>query len=145
LTADVFTKVWQKLTLYVDRGLPFEAWVFRIARNCLIDYLRRLPRFTPDSLGTDLQVADNGANGDYEQVLDRQVVEAALSHLRPEQRQVVERRFLEGRSVLESAALMGRSEAAVKKLQARALVNLRRVLLGARATGSKARPIGAAA
>jgi RNA polymerase sigma-70 factor (ECF subfamily) len=62
-------------------------------------------------------------------VLDRQTLEPALARLTPEQRQAVELRFLQGMSVAETAAVMGRSEEAVKKLQARALANLRRSLV----------------
>jgi DNA-directed RNA polymerase specialized sigma24 family protein len=51
------------------------------------------------------------------------------ARLTDDQRQAVELRFLlQGMSVAETAATMGRSEEAVKKLRARALVNLRRFL-----------------
>ena len=61
-------------------------------------------------------------------MLDRQTLEPALARLTAEQRQAVQLRFLDGLSVAESARMMGRSEEAVKKLQARALANLRRSL-----------------
>jgi DNA-directed RNA polymerase specialized sigma24 family protein len=51
-----------------------------------------------------------------------------MARLTPEQRQAIELRFMEGMSVAETAATMGRSDEAVKKLQARALANLRRYL-----------------
>jgi RNA polymerase sigma-70 factor (ECF subfamily) len=66
-------------------------------------------------------------------VLDRETLAPALARLTDEQRQAVELRFLQGMSVAETAAAMGRSEEAVKKLQARALVNLRRHLTPAAA------------
>ena len=61
-------------------------------------------------------------------MLDRQSLEPALARLTPEQREAIELRFIEGMSVAETAATMGRSDEAVKKLQARALANLRRLL-----------------
>jgi len=57
-----------------------------------------------------------------------ETLEPAMARLTAEQRQAVELRFLKGMSVAETAAQMGRSEEAVKKLQARALANLRRSL-----------------
>src|SRR6185436_639691 len=49
LTEDVFVKVYEKLDRYVERGLPFTAWLYRIAHNHLVDYLRTLPRLSATS------------------------------------------------------------------------------------------------
>jgi RNA polymerase sigma-70 factor (ECF subfamily) len=76
----------------------------------------------------------------YSNVLDRQSLEPALTRLTPEQRQAIELRFVQGMSVAEAAAAMGRSEEAVKKLQSRALANLRRHLAPAAPVARVARP-----
>ena len=128
LTADVFVKVYEKLDRYVERGLPFTAWLYRIAHNHLVDHLRTLPRYAASPLEAGAEVAEQHSGAAFGRVLDRQTLEPALARLTPEQRQAVELRFLEGLSVAETAALMRRSEEAVKKLQARALANLRRSL-----------------
>ena len=128
LTADVFLKVYEKLDRYVERGLPFTAWLYRIAHNHLVDYLRARPRYAANSLDEVAEVAERHAPNAFGRVLDQQSLEPALARLTPEQRRAVELRFLEGLSVAETAATMGRSEEAVKKLQARALANLRRHL-----------------
>jgi RNA polymerase sigma-70 factor (ECF subfamily) len=131
LTEDVFVKVYEKLDRYVERGLPFTAWLYRIAHNHLVDYLRSLPRTAAHSLDDVAEVPEVAAGAAYRQVLDRQSLEPALARLTPEQRQAIELRFMEGMSVAETAATMGRSDEAVKKLQARALANLRRYLMPA--------------
>lgn len=128
LTEDVFVKLYEKLDRYVERGLPFTAWLYRIAHNQLVDYLRTLPRQNAQPLDAVADVPERQTTSEYGSVLDRQTLEPALARLTPEQRQAVEFRFLQGMSVAETAAAMGRSEEAVKKLQARALVNLRRAL-----------------
>jgi RNA polymerase sigma-70 factor (ECF subfamily) len=128
LTEDVFVKVYEKLDRYVERGLPFTAWLYRIAHNHLVDYLRSLPRLNATSLDAVAEMPERTATNDFSRVLDRQSLEPALARLTPEQRQAVELRFMEGMSVAETAAPMGRSDEAVKKLQARALANLRRHL-----------------
>jgi RNA polymerase sigma-70 factor (ECF subfamily) len=133
LTEDVFVKLYEKLDRYVERGLPFTAWLYRIAHNQLVDYVRTLPRHQARSLDGVVDVAETQATAEYRSVLDRETLAPALARLTDEQRQAVELRFLQGMSVAETAATMGRSEEAVKKLQARALVNLRRYLTPAAA------------
>jgi RNA polymerase sigma-70 factor (ECF subfamily) len=128
LAEDVFVKVYEKLDRYVERGLPFTAWLYRIAHNHLVDYLRSRPRYTAHSLDDVAEIAERHAPAAYGRVLDQQSLEPALARLTPEQRQAVELRFLQGLSVAETASSMTRSEEAVKKLQARALANLRRHL-----------------
>ena len=128
LTEDVFVKVYEKLDRYVERGLPFTAWLYRIAHNHLVDYLRSLPRMSAQSLDDVTEVPEVAATAAYSRVLDRQSLEPAMARLTPEQRQAIELRFMEGMSVAETAVAMGRSDEAVKKLQARALANLRRHL-----------------
>ena len=128
LTEDVFVKLYEKLDRYVERGLPFTAWLYRIAHNKLVDFVRTLPRHQAQSLDGVMDVAESQAGAEYRSVLDRETLAPALARLTDEQRQAVELRFLQGLSVAETAATMGRSEEAVKKLQARALANLRRAL-----------------
>jgi RNA polymerase sigma-70 factor, ECF subfamily len=129
LTEDVFVKLYEKLDRYVERGLPFTAWLYRIAHNQLVDFVRTLPRHAAQSLDVVADVAESQATAEYRSVLDRETLEPALARLTAEQRQAVELRFLQGMSVAETASTMGRSEEAVKKLQARALANLRRYLV----------------
>jgi RNA polymerase sigma-70 factor (ECF subfamily) len=131
LTEDVFVKLYEKLDRYVERGLPFTAWLYRIAHNQLVDFVRTLPRHTAQSLDVVMDVAEHQATAEYRSVLDREALEPALARLTAEQRKAVELRFLQGMSVAETAATMQRSEEAVKKLQARALANLRRYLVEA--------------
>ena len=128
LAEDVFVKVYEKLDRYVERGLPFTAWLYRIAHNHLVDYLRSLPRMTASSLDEVAEVPERAAAAAFRRVLDRQSLEPAVARLTSDQRQTIELRFMEGMSVAETAASMGRSDEAVKKLQARALTNLRRHL-----------------
>jgi len=128
LTADVFVKVYEKLDRYVERGLPFTAWLYRLAHNHLVDYLRTLPRYQASSLDETVEVAEHTSGSAFGRILDQQALQPALARLTAEQRETVELRFFEGLSVAETAARMGRSDEAVKKLQARALANLRRSL-----------------
>jgi len=139
LTAEVFVKALARLHTYEFRGLPFSAWLYRIAHNHLIDHWRTRPRDMPGPSGA-ADVADPVAERLLERALDRQALAGALARLPDHHRQVVALRFLRGCSIAETAAATGKTEDAVKKAQVRGLARLRRILeptsmgdLGARA------------
>lgn len=128
LTADVFTRVYEKIDGFQPQGAPLSAWVFRIAHNRLIDTIRRRPRQTQVTLDDAPEIAAGPTFGGVEQQVALDQIKSGLAHLTPEQRQVIVLRFLEGKSLAETAAVVGRNEDAVKKLQARGLASLRRRL-----------------
>lgn len=131
LTAMVFLKAWEAIGAYDDRGLPFGAWLFRIARNAVIDSYRRAGR-APECLPEDEapDVVDGSIPVD-ERVLVRLQVEqvrATMERLTEEQRCVLMLRFVWGFDLAESAHALGKSEGAVKALQHRATRSLARLL-----------------
>lgn len=127
LTSEVFAKVYEKMGGYQFRGLPFSAWLFRIARNQLIDHVRsagRQPQ-VPLEAAAELRGPTSGV---FNRRLDHQQLGPALSQLTDEQRQVIVCRFVEGMSLAETARVVGKGEEAVKKLQARGLAALKRAM-----------------
>jgi len=111
--------------------MPFSAWLYRVARNHLVDSLRAQRSRAADSLERApeaAEVADRDAARDYGQVLDHLTLGPALARLSPEQRRALELRFLDGLPTATTAAIMGKTEHAVKKLQSRGLGALRRIL-----------------
>jgi len=127
----VFVKAFEKVGKYQERRLPFSAWLYRIARNHLIDHVRTLqkrPPGGPDGIEEAAGAADPRAEDAFTRMLDREMLDVALAVLGEDQRRAVQLGFLEGLSVAETALVMRRSEDAIKKLQARGLANLRRVL-----------------
>jgi RNA polymerase sigma-70 factor, ECF subfamily len=128
LTAEVFLKVFARLGGYQERGVPFSVWLFRIARNHLIDRARARPKRPVGSIDDAPEIAEPRAELALERALDRLELKQALRRLTDGQRQVVVLRFLEGRSVAETAAAVGKTGDAVKQVQARGLLRLRRVL-----------------
>jgi RNA polymerase sigma-70 factor, ECF subfamily len=126
LTADVFTRVYEKIDGFQPQGAPLSAWVFRIAHNRLIDSVRRRPRQVQVALDDAPELAAGPVFGGIDQQVALDQIKAGLARLTPEQRQVIVLRFLEGKSLAETAAIVNRNEDAVKKLQARGLASLRR-------------------
>jgi RNA polymerase sigma-70 factor, ECF subfamily len=124
----VFVKVIEALPRYEERGLPFGAWLFRIARNVAIDFARARPN--DEALTTVEAHSDERRQpaAIAELMADRQLVREALDLLTPEQRDVLVYRFFAGLSPSEIGALMGKREGSIRALQFRALGALRRHL-----------------
>ncbi len=129
LTQQVFLKVIQSIESYNCRGLPFSSWLFRIAHNQLIDYVRKKAR--GPQLGEDLSSVEfKGPNPEEkaEETVMMEMVHAGMKHLTALQQEVLSLRFAGGLSIIETARVMGKNEGAIKALQHSALDSLRRVL-----------------
>jgi RNA polymerase sigma-70 factor, ECF subfamily len=127
VTADVFHRALAGLRTYEWRGVPFAAWLFRIAANAIVDRAKRAGRETPVGDGTpEPSVAPDADASDRRADLFRLVDE-----LPSDQRRVVVERFVEQRSIREIAGRLNRTEGAVKQLQFRALQTLRTRIEGA--------------
>jgi RNA polymerase sigma-70 factor (ECF subfamily) len=127
----VFLKVIEALPLYEERGLPFGAWLFRIARNTAIDFARTRRSTAP--LEAALERPDDalGPAAMAERADGRTQIRAALAALTDEQRDVIVYRFFAGLTPSEIGALMGKRAGSIRALQFRALEALRRLGLEA--------------
>ena len=121
VTQHVFAKLLTTIGKYDDRGVPFFAWLLRLARNLAIDYLRS-NRLTPMETVID---PDRSSVVDLDRV---EAVRAALASLPDEQRRVVVLRHLVGLSPGEIAHEMGRSESSIHGLHHRGRRALKREL-----------------
>jgi|SRR4030095_3694307 RNA polymerase sigma-70 factor (ECF subfamily) len=119
VTAEVFQQALANLRQFEWRGVPFAAWLYRIAANAITDHHHRTVR--------DQMVAVNPEPGrdEHESAERRASLYRAVRELPADQRRVIEMRFAEDRSIAEIARALGRSEGAVKQLQFRALGRLR--------------------
>jgi RNA polymerase sigma-70 factor, ECF subfamily len=128
LAQHVFVKALEALPRFEARGVPFGGWLFRLARNVVIDHVRtRREHATLDVVAE--QTAEDAGPDDLaalRQEMDS--VAAALRRLTPEQREAIELRFFAGLSAKETAVAMGRQEGTVRGLQFRAIAALRREL-----------------
>lgn len=124
VTSEVFEQALTNLRKYEWRGVPFAAWLFRIAANALADRWRQTSR---DSHELPPDIPDGRDAAEIER---RTMLGQLVDRLPDVQRQVIEMRFVDQRSIREIAAALDRSEGAVKQLQLRALQNLRRDLEG---------------
>jgi len=126
LTEEVFMKALQNLGSFQFREVPFSSWLYRIAHNHLIDYVRASKK----TQSVNLEDAEHllFAKDRLDSRLDRQTLSAALSKITEDQRQIVLMRIVQGLSITETAKAVGKSEDSVKQLQSRGLKSLKRVL-----------------
>jgi RNA polymerase sigma-70 factor (ECF subfamily) len=139
LTEQVFLKAWEAIDRYESRGVPFVAWLYRLAHNLVIDHYRaRRPTMPLEDVG---EAEEPGANilDTVESQLDAEQVREALRKLSPEHQQLIVLRFVEGMSHAEVAQITGKSEGATRVVQFRALQNLARVMQGEREPSKSAR------
>jgi len=128
LTQLVFVKALEALPRYEARGIPFGGWLFRLARNAIIDQIRTRREHLSLVAATtrESDEASPESTASLHDDLDR--VAAALQELTDDQREVIELRFFAGLSVAEAAEAMGRQEGTIRGLQFRAVGALRRSL-----------------
>jgi RNA polymerase sigma-70 factor (ECF subfamily) len=139
LTEEVFLRTWRTLPRYRDQGVPFKAFLFRVAHNALVDHYRSHSRSKgelsiEDSVIHDLR-AEPGSL--FQQNQEHQELRSTLAQMREDYQTVLIARFLADLSPEETAQVMGRSVGAVRVLQHRALTALRKLMEGAVADGDR--------
>jgi RNA polymerase sigma-70 factor (ECF subfamily) len=111
LTEQVFVKAWEGIDQYREQGSPFDVWLYGLAHNAFVD-------------------GRHGATDRHASAaqLDTDVFARALRSLTPKQQQVIHLRFTANLDTSEIALIMQAREGAIRALQMRALIRLRRIL-----------------
>ena len=132
VTEQVFLKALESLGSYKWTGVPFQAWLFRIAHNMMVDTLRRRARRPSEPIDEAMSLSDERRAADPEAMLaerlSREELLGAVDRLTALQKQVISLKFAAGLPNAEVARLMGKSEGAVKALQHAAVAALQRHL-----------------
>ncbi len=128
MTQQVFVNALQSISSFRWKGVPFSAWLFRIARNQVVDYLRKKKRQATAPLDESLASSDSNPELAAEHSSDIEQLLLATERLTEAQREVISLRFAGELAIAQVAKVMGKSQGAVKALQHSAIVALRRVL-----------------
>lgn len=129
MTQQVFLKAYRSIASYKSKGVPFSAWLFRIAHNQVVDFFRRASkRPTVPLLDQAVVVSNDDPQREVERHLGIEELNRAAARLTEMQREVISLRFAGGLAIAEVARTMGKSEGAVKALQHSAIVALRKIL-----------------
>lgn len=131
LTADTFFRALRSMEGFRWQGKDFGAWLMTIARNLCTDHFkagRTRLEWATDDMGRHDDVADDTPEDTVLEGLTHEVLLQALKELPDEQRDCIIMRFLQGLSIAETAAVLGRSDGAVKQLQLRGVRNLAKLM-----------------
>lgn len=127
---ETFLRAYQNLGKY-DDARPFDVWVLSIARNLCLDLLRRRQKHSPDPIEDFKETLPSGDQAADEQVIqhqERMTLEAAVSTLPPEDREVLALYYVQKRTTKEIAQVMGVAPGTIMARLFRAREKLRKVL-----------------
>jgi RNA polymerase sigma-70 factor (ECF subfamily) len=130
MTQQVFMKVLQSISSYKSKGLPFSSWIYRIAHNQMVDFMRQQNKKSTVDI-EELQLPYTGEDPQHrlEQEVDIEELKKATQKLTAAQQEVLSLRFTGELSIAQCAEIMGKSEGAIKALQHSAVLSLRKALV----------------
>jgi RNA polymerase sigma-70 factor, ECF subfamily len=139
LTARVFFRAMSHIETYTERGVPFQAWLYRIAHNLVANWHRDsgrrkiipLDEFIASSLRAE---APDGYTEDKQ---EREALLQAVRRLPEDRQQLLLLKFIDELSNAEIGQIMDRTEGAIKSLYHRTLLSLREDMTGERADGEQ--------
>ena len=127
LTTQTFVKMLESIGRFQWRSVPFSAWLFRIAHNLAMDHFRANRRWQPEEeVPESVHGEESSAEEQALASLGQTSMLTLIERLSPEQRQVLTLKFVFRFSNAETAAILGKTEGAVKSLQHRALASLQK-------------------
>jgi RNA polymerase sigma-70 factor, ECF subfamily len=127
LTTQTFLKMLEAIGRFRWQSAPFSAWLFRIAHNLAMDHFRASRRWQPEEEVPEPEDAsERSAEDEALESIGRRSMLELIEGLSPEQKQVLTLKFVFNFSNGEAAAILGKTEGAVKSLQHRALVSLQK-------------------
>jgi len=129
LTQMVFMKALKSISTYRWQDVPFSAWLYKIAHNQVVDYLRKKTRQPVAELNENITPAEDNPYKTAELKMDLQQLSVALRRLTPLQQEVIALRFTGEMRIAQVAGIMGKKEGAIKALQHSAIQALRRILV----------------
>ncbi len=130
LTSETFFRALRSMSNFRWQGKDFGAWLMTIARNLATDHFKA-GRTRLELTTEDMGVHDDATEGPEASVLaglTNNILLGALKALPDEQRDCLVMRFLQGMSIAETAAVLGRSDGAIKQLQLRGVRNLAKLM-----------------
>src|SRR6516165_6192839 len=127
LTTQTFLKMLEKIGSFKWQSAPFSAWLFRIAHNLAMDHFRSRRRWQPEEEVPE-PPGDEEPSAELRamQTIGRESMLKLIEGLSTEQQQVLTLKFVFNLPNAEAAAILGKTEGAIKSLQHRALVSLQK-------------------
>lgn len=128
IAGEVFLKALSSLKSYREQGIPMQGWLFRIAHNLTVDYLRRIDRRGTVPIDSVVLVGDDNPVDTAEKNIEFERATQAMKQLTTEQREVVSLRFFGGFTSKEVGGILGKNDGAVREMQRAAIEKLREIM-----------------
>lgn len=129
LAGEVFLKALESLESYKERGIPMQAWLFRIAHNLVVDNLRKASKRKTVPIDTVQIESDANVVTLAEKNIELERVNRAMEQLTREQKEVLGLRFFGGLTSKEAGSILNKSDGAVREMQRAAIEKLRKMLV----------------
>ena len=141
LTAKTFQRAMKHISRYEQRGVPFSAWLYRIAHNVVANWHRDQSRRKVVALDELVlyQRWQQSPEGLVEENEEKRELLKAIRRLPADRQQLLILKFVEGMSNEATGQIMGRSEGAIKSLYHRTLLALRKEMVPQSQRGQKRR------
>ena len=131
LASQVFTGALRTIQNFSWREATFASWLFRIAHNVVVDHWRKRGQGATEPIENHIGIADGtDVARTVVKSLQYEKVRLAMGLLAEDQSQVLTLRFINGLSIQETAAALGKTAGAIKAQQFRAVAKLRELLVG---------------
>lgn len=127
LTARIFVRAMNHIANYENKGVPFSAWLYRIARNLVANWHRDQSRRQIISIDDIMhwQFSEGSPETTIQLLEDKEMLLRAIRRLPADRQELLALKFVDRLSNKEIGAIMNRSEGAVKSLYHRTLMSLR--------------------
>ena len=129
IAGEVFLKALKSLKSYRERGIPMHGWLFRIAHNLTVDYIRRMDKRRTVPIDSAALPANDNPADTAEKNTELERVTEAMKELTSEQKEVITLRFFGGFTSKEVGEILGKGDGAVREMQ-RAAIQKLRVIMG---------------
>jgi RNA polymerase sigma-70 factor (ECF subfamily) len=128
IAGETFLRALKTLDSYQERGVPMQAWLFKIAHNLIVDYLRKKTKIKIQAIDITPLADDEDPTVMVEKKVQLEKVKKAMINLTDDQREVIGLRFLGGMTSREVAQVMNKNDGAVREMQRAAIERLRNIL-----------------
>ncbi len=129
IAGEVFLKALDSLKSYTERGIPMQAWLFRIAHNLVVDHLRKMTKRKTVPVDTVQIVSDANPVTAAEKNIELERLTKAMGQLTREQREVLGLRFFGGLTSKETGSILNKGDGAVREMQRAGIEKLRKLLV----------------
>jgi RNA polymerase sigma-70 factor (ECF subfamily) len=128
IAGEVFLKALKSLKSYKEQGIPMQGWLFRIAHNLTVDYIRKADKRRTVPMDSVILIGEDNPVDAAEKNIEFEQVTEAMKQLTTEQREVINLRFFGGLTSKEVGDILSKSDGAVREMQRAAIEKIRGIM-----------------